>query len=247
MEYKFIEELTLNNWQPIQTLLYDGWVLRFADGYTKRANSVNPILSSTLDVHQKIEECEKRYASRRLPVVFKITPFVQPKDLDRILEMKGYERIAPSSVQLLSLTAFEKPYPADVHLEEKVSAEWVDAFCSMSGAAKHRETMAHMLGHIATPACFLTLYHNGVAAACGLGVVEREYLGLYDIVTDAAYRNRGFGEQVVRHLLHWGRTRGAKFAYLAVTLDNAPALHLYAKIGFKEIYRYWYRVKHSKR
>ncbi|MDB5085123.1 MAG: family N-acetyltransferase, partial [Bacilli bacterium] len=40
-DYKMIEELTLNNWQPLQTMLYDGWLLRFAGGYTKRANSVN--------------------------------------------------------------------------------------------------------------------------------------------------------------------------------------------------------------
>ena len=35
MDNRFIEELSLNHWQPLSTLLYDGWVLRFADGYTK--------------------------------------------------------------------------------------------------------------------------------------------------------------------------------------------------------------------
>jgi len=59
MDYKFIEELSLNHWQPLSTLLYDGWVLRFADGYTKRANSINPIHYSTCDLQEKIKECEK--------------------------------------------------------------------------------------------------------------------------------------------------------------------------------------------
>jgi len=72
MNAQQLEELTLNNWQPLQTLLYDGWVLRLADGYTKRANSVNPILSSTLDVHEKISTCEQLYSDRGLPAVFKI-------------------------------------------------------------------------------------------------------------------------------------------------------------------------------
>lgn len=47
-EHKTIEELSLSHWQPLSTLLYDGWVLRFAKGYTKRANSVQPIYDSTL-------------------------------------------------------------------------------------------------------------------------------------------------------------------------------------------------------
>lgn len=50
---KTMEELSLNNWQPLSTLLYDGWVLRFANGYTKRANSIQPILYSTLELEQK--------------------------------------------------------------------------------------------------------------------------------------------------------------------------------------------------
>lgn len=67
MDNKFIEELSLNHWQPLSTLLYDGWVLRFAGGYTKRANSINPIYYSTCDLNIKITECEKIYSANHLP------------------------------------------------------------------------------------------------------------------------------------------------------------------------------------
>ena len=68
-----IEELSMNAWPAMRTLHYDGWVLRSADGYTKRANSVYPLYSSEQDVDAKIEFCESFYRDLNLPTVFKLT------------------------------------------------------------------------------------------------------------------------------------------------------------------------------
>ncbi len=79
--------------------------------------------------------------------------------------------------------------------------------------------------------------------AVGLGVADTGFVGLYDLVTEKEFRNRGFGKQLVLNLLDWGKQHGARRAYLQVMLDHTPALHLYSKLAFKEIYQYWYRVK----
>ena len=50
-----LEELSINAWPSLQTMLYDGWVLRFSDGYTKRANSSNPLYGGVLSVDEKID------------------------------------------------------------------------------------------------------------------------------------------------------------------------------------------------
>jgi len=69
-----IEELSLNAWAALQTMVYDGWIIRFAEGYTKRANSVNPLYTSSIPIEEKLHYCENLYRSRNLPVVCKICP-----------------------------------------------------------------------------------------------------------------------------------------------------------------------------
>ena len=105
--------------------------------------------------------------------------------------------------------------------------------------------MQRMLHKIAPAHAFASIALDGQSVALGLAVAERGYVGLFDIVVDASVRNQGLGRRVVTRLLQWGRQQGANQAHLAVMCDNAPALHLYAQLGFKEAYRYWYRHKRT--
>jgi N-acetylglutamate synthase len=57
-----------------------------------------------------------------------------------------------------------------------------------------------------------------------------------------AHRRRGYGHALVRGMLGWAAERGARHAYLQVVAANTPARRLYAGLGFREVYRYWYRI-----
>jgi ribosomal protein S18 acetylase RimI-like enzyme len=239
-----IEELTLNAWPAPQTVLYDGWILRFASGYTRRANSINPLYPSAIGLAEKIAACERIYRDRGLKVIFKLTAASQPDGLDDALAAAGYAFDALTSVQLLDLgNRVPSPDPG-IELTTGVTEEWFAAFCQMSNLASgHRPAAQQILHGIIPAAGFALVRQDRETVACGFAVAQEGRVGFFDVVTDGRYRRRGYGRRLMAGLLDWGRVQGAHTAYLQVMVNNAAALGLYDQLGFREIYRYWYRVK----
>jgi len=241
---RHLEELSLNALPALETTYLDGWVVRFADGYTKRANSINPLYTCATDVEHKITYCESLYAVRKQPTVYKMTSLAQPRDLDDMLARSGYREEPGASVQLLALDALDKPNQGRVTLAADANEQWLGAYFRLNNVQeRYMPTMRHMLQHIAPQKCLAAVYIEGQIAAVGLGVLDRGFLGLFDIVTEPTMRQKGYGFQLMLYLLNWGKANGAGYAYLQVMMSNSPALYLYEKLGFHEIYQYWYRVK----
>ncbi|MEK5438688.1 MULTISPECIES: GNAT family N-acetyltransferase [Paenibacillus] len=245
--YKAIEEITLNTWPAEQSVLLNGWVLRTAAGYTKRANSVNPLYgekSSLADLTNQIKLAEQYYKDAGLKPVFKITPYIQPANLDEALAERGYTVVEPSSVRLLELEGLATPdLRYEIQVQESLTEEWLNAFTKLSALSKDNgSTLTRMLSACLLQQGYILLINNGVPTACGLGVIQNGYIGLFDIITASDQRRQGMAEQLLLALLHWGKTQGATTAFLQVVQANTGASALYDKLGFKEIYQYWYRV-----
>jgi len=239
-----IEELSMNAWPAMRTLHFDGCVLRSAEGYTKRANSVYPLYPTELDVDAKIGFCESFYRDLNLPAVFKMTQASIPADLDTHLETRGYRKDSQTSVQLLDLIQEEYEVAENVNLSSEDTGTWQAAFARMNNvSAEHRATHENILRAILSDKCYVSLNADGRLIGCGLGVLQAGYLGIFDIVIDPDHRGQGHGFRLMQALLAWGQRRGASKVYLQVMCNNKPALRLYEKLGFKEEYQYWYRIK----
>src|SRR5258705_8336599 len=146
MLHRRLEEVAMNAWPALQQLLFDGWIVRLAQGYTKRSNSVNPLFESHLDVVDKIVACEHLFTAKKLPVVFRLTPFVSPAHLDQVLAQRGYHVIDPTLVMHLDLQHAHIQNTPRVALREETLHDWLPVFCRLSEEplAQHR-THAAML------------------------------------------------------------------------------------------------------
>ena len=235
--------MSMNAWPSLKTLVYDGWVLRFANGYTRRANSINPIYPSQMDTREKIEYCRALYTAKGLRTIFKITQEVYPRDLDRILGKKGYAYEAETSVQTITLDTIDVTDFGRVRIVTHVEDDWVNGFFRVTEtASEHKATLRAMLRNIMMPKCLAYVKQKGTIVACGLGVMERDVIGLFDVVVDKKFRGKGLGKEIVAGILLWAKKEGMKSSYLQVMVDNKKAMALYRQLGFKEIYRYWYRT-----
>ncbi len=103
LDLRRVEEAGLNALQSQRQLFYDGWLLRVSPGKARRARSVNPHFGSTLPLARKIRYCERIYRERGLPVLFRMTPFVQPPELASVLAAEGYEAFDTTLVQVTAL------------------------------------------------------------------------------------------------------------------------------------------------
>jgi len=238
-----VEALSFRALPALETRHYDGWLLRFANGYTRRGNSVNPLYCSSLDIQKKIDYCEALYGERGLPTYFKMTERVFPNDLDSLLEQRGYEMEAPTGVLLLDLSDSQPEADERVKITHRLRDTWLGDFARLNEVKREqRATLKKMLQITHEPHLgYAMLNVRSKPASIGLGVVDGDYLGLFDIVTDTKQRRKGYGRSLINTLLHWGKSQGARYAYLQVMQANAPALALYQALGFQEKYRYWYR------
>ena len=245
IELTRVEEAGLNALQTQQQLFYDGWLLRVSPGTAKRARSVNPYFGSTLPLDVKVDRCERLYASRGLPVLFRITPFIHPASLERALDERGYVVFQPTYVQLRAL---DRPPEAPPATMIELATPPIDAFVNEVAALRgssEQQRAAHLERLSSTPLTTRAIVArlDGRTIACGQAALDADLVGVYDMVTDAAFRGHGAATHIVTELLRWAWENGACHAYLQVDAENAPGLAVYRKFGFATAYSYHYRAR----
>lgn len=228
----------------LESETYDGWVLRAAGGYTGRANSAAPLDPGALDPAEKISYTEAWYRARGLPPMIRLTPAAQPAGLDLVLEEHNYSlRDEGVSVEAVELDGSYAPVGAVEVAEGPVPRSWPAMLAGLqTRVGQHLDTARDLFSRLPPTSAFAAVRRDGIAVAVGRAVLENDDVGLFDIITRPDLRRGGLASDITMALLDWGSQHGATRAYLQVESGNDPALRLYRRFGFAEVYRYWYRV-----
>jgi GNAT superfamily N-acetyltransferase len=243
-----IEEVCLNAWPALQEVHYDGWIVRFAGGLTKRTNSVNAVRRGGLGLSEKIDHCEALYRAQGRPPIFRVLSYLDD-GLNGALAARGYTATDETLTMYADLAGGLRLEEAALPVEltpTPPSAEWLDARRRFQGLdASESATLEKILGALAIPAIFGAVRGpDGRIVSIAKGAVHNGIVCLNLVATDPSAQRKGYSRACVTGVMHWAlRHHTVTGACLQVLATNSPAISLYRQLGFThDAYRYWYWV-----
>lgn len=233
------EECLVNVWPAVSTLMMDGWAVRFANGYSSRANSASAIVPGARFTPELIADIEALYRQEGLKPRVRVTPLADAGTA-AMLMARGYRQLDASMTMVRGLAAGDRLLcNPRVALARKPESAWLQGISIRQEVSKRSADHLHaIVSRISLPAAFASLQDAGEAQGFGLCVVDRDWAELGSIMIDANSRRLGLGQALVESLLAFAAETGATRAFLQVDLTNGPAIRLYQRLGFQPLYRY---------
>jgi ribosomal protein S18 acetylase RimI-like enzyme len=241
-----VEEACLNAWPALKEILYDGWLIRLAQGRTRRINSVNVLYPGRERLVEKIAACERVYRAHGQPPYFRIRSLDDPA-LDRMLAVHGY-RAEDETLTLYKdfSGGLAASAPGVELIEGGAGEEWLLAQARFAGHPVQESAIRRrLLALVALPVAFAARRdEDGRIVSAAYGAIHDRLVSLQWVATDPAARGRGHARATMAALMRWAAGKGAEGACLSVFAANHPAIRLYESLGFtQELYRYHYRVR----
>lgn len=238
-----LEAVGFRAW-PAEHVAYDGsWLIRLTSGHSsRRLNSINPLdPSDSRDIAGRLEKAAARFADYGRQLTVRQTPLTPPA-LIAHMDDNGWQSFAGSIVMIADIPPNESNDGIE-RLPTRDIGRFVDARLQICpGEQSVKAGLAEIIAAI-KPEIGLFVFEDAETGpeAVSLAVHDNDLAGLLQLAVAADKRKQGIATAVVQASLRWARLRGARQAWLAVETENHAARALYAKFGFREVYRYVYR------
>lgn len=235
-----LDRLAAAAWPATERRELGGWLLRFAHGVSRRANSCAPfpLDADAPELDARIAAVEAFYRAHGMPPRFQISPGAEPEGLDAMLAARGYETESGVTILIAKAEEIRAYAGADVRIDIEAPDGWWDLYREGFG----RDARAITALSEETPLYASASGADGHPAAIGFGVHAAGWTGIFGMQTRRTLRGRGIGTRVLGALAQWTVERGGFGLYLQVEDDNPAARRLYERLGFRAVYGYHYRT-----
>ena len=237
-----VEETTLNAFPSLRQIIYRDWLLRFSDGFTRRANSINPRAERIETLEADIDVCAALFRRSGQPAIFRVPEICEAR-LDGLLEQRGYTAEGGTLTLFGAMSEVDSKQDTAAEILDRPSREWLDSMGVLQNRSPAQNAIfERVMNAIAVPAAFAGLREDGELTALTLGAVHDGLLCFESVVTGERHRGKGHARRLLAALNAWAIGLGAKGVCLQVEATNEAGRTLYDRLGLKTmLYRYHYR------
>ncbi len=236
-----LERLAHRTWPCRNQERMGDWILREADGFTRRANSCLAIGDSGLALEESVARVEAWFRSREIEPCFKITS-AAPPELDRRLEELGWSITTPTITMIRRLEPEMSALAGELSVSAIPDSDWLQKVSLWDGESADKACRHAELARRIHSGGFLAWRTVEGVLAVGLVSMDGANSFLYDVVVHPERRGHGIGRTFCQSAMDWAASCGTRTMALQVLESNQIARNLYDSLGFDPKYRYHYRV-----
>ncbi|GCF95096.1 hypothetical protein NRIC_29870 [Enterococcus florum] len=112
---------------------------------------------------------------------------------------------------------------------------WIEKYFSLED--EDREIIEHVDAYLEKGAMiYFAIEDDNVLATCMIIPTDEETWEVAKLATDEKYQGNGAGSAVFKACIDYAREKQAKKITLVSNKKLKPAIHLYEKFGFKEVF-----------
>ena len=254
-DIKRLQEILMNSWPALHYYFLNGWILRFTNGVTARANSVFPLhyTGNSDSIDKDIIFVEKAYNAYNLPAIFTLPDFFEPQILESKLLEHGYQQLGCITYTLIAFVQelrngmVNKEFTYNLHTERVFEvSNFLSTHSSRGNEAQ--KILNALTKRIIIPhkCCIIAKKENNVVGTL-MGILDpHKYLYIVDMLVHPDFRKKKIATSMFYKLIkEWGIPNRVKMIWLQVETENKAAMKLYTKLGLKKAYSYYYLEKRS--
>lgn len=241
-----LERVMADGMPPLRSHRVGEWLLRWASGYTGRANSTLPLGDPGVPLDAAVRQVQRWYRGYA-PTLFQL---FGPSGFDPTSTALGtllakndwsffqHTLVMTASAAQVAVSA-DRPGDGAVRIEVRAEpdAEWWAAASPRS--KQHQQTVQAMLALIPSGS-YLTACSDQAPAGHARTVHGQGWCGIFDVHTDPSLRRRGVARALMAAVASDAQRHGERSLYLQVSADNTAAIALYESLGFVRHHDYWY-------